>query len=30
LNAAIAKVQDDGTVKKLAQKYFGSVDVSAK
>lgn len=30
LNAAIAKVQGDGTVKRLAQKYFGDVDVSAK
>jgi lysine/arginine/ornithine transport system substrate-binding protein len=30
LNAAIAKVQADGTVKKLARKYFGEIDVSAK
>jgi lysine/arginine/ornithine transport system substrate-binding protein len=30
LNAAIAKVQADGTVKTLAQKYFGNIDVSAK
>jgi lysine/arginine/ornithine transport system substrate-binding protein len=29
LNAAIAKVQADGTVKTLAQKYFGNIDVSA-
>ncbi|ACC69212.1 ABC transporter substrate-binding protein [Paraburkholderia phymatum] len=30
LNAAIAKVQSEGTVKTLAQKYFGNIDVSAK
>ncbi|CAB3752550.1 ABC transporter substrate-binding protein [Paraburkholderia humisilvae] len=30
LNTAIAKVQADGTVKTLAQKYFGNIDVSAK
>ncbi|QCP51494.1 ABC transporter substrate-binding protein [Trinickia violacea] len=30
LNAAIAKVKADGTVKTLAQKYFGNIDVSAK
>ncbi len=29
LNAAIAKVQADGTVKTLALKYFGNIDVSA-
>jgi lysine/arginine/ornithine transport system substrate-binding protein len=30
LNKAIAKVQADGTVKTLAQKYFGNIDVSPK
>ncbi|ALL63472.1 amino acid ABC transporter substrate-binding protein, PAAT family [Paraburkholderia caribensis MBA4] len=30
LNAAISKVQADGTVKTLAEKYFGNIDVSAK
>ena len=30
LNAAIAKIQADGTVKSLARKYFGNIDVSAK
>ncbi|HEV3106160.1 MAG TPA: ABC transporter substrate-binding protein [Trinickia sp.] len=30
LNAAITKVQADGTVKRLAQKYFGEIDVSVK
>ncbi|CAG4911253.1 ABC transporter substrate-binding protein [Paraburkholderia gardini] len=30
LDAAIAKVQADGTVKTLAHKYFGSIDVSPK
>ena len=30
LNAAIAKVKADGTVKTLAQKYFGNIDVSVK
>ncbi|MFC0399478.1 ABC transporter substrate-binding protein [Paraburkholderia rhizosphaerae] len=30
LNTAIAKVQADGTVKSLARKYFGNIDVSAK
>jgi lysine/arginine/ornithine transport system substrate-binding protein len=30
LNAAIVKVQGDGTVKALAKKYFGEIDVSAK
>jgi lysine/arginine/ornithine transport system substrate-binding protein len=30
LNAAIVKVQGDGTVKALAKKYFGDIDVSAK
>src|SRR5471032_143154 len=30
LNAAIAKVQADGTVKTLAAKYLGYIDVSAK
>jgi lysine/arginine/ornithine transport system substrate-binding protein len=30
LNAAIDKVKADGTVKTLAQKYFGNIDVSAK
>jgi lysine/arginine/ornithine transport system substrate-binding protein len=30
LNAAIAKVQADGTVKTLATKYLGNIDVSAK
>jgi lysine/arginine/ornithine transport system substrate-binding protein len=30
LNEAIAKVQADGTVKMLAAKYFGKIDVSAK
>jgi lysine/arginine/ornithine transport system substrate-binding protein len=30
LNAAIAKVQADGTVKTLAAKYLGNIDVSAK
>jgi lysine/arginine/ornithine transport system substrate-binding protein len=30
LNAAIAKLQADGTVKSLAQKYLGNIDVSAK
>jgi lysine/arginine/ornithine transport system substrate-binding protein len=30
LNAAIAAVQADGTVKALARKYFGNIDVSAK
>lgn len=30
LDAAIEKVQADGTVKMLAQKYFGNIDVSAK
>jgi lysine/arginine/ornithine transport system substrate-binding protein len=30
LNAAIAKVQADGTVKTLAQKYLGNIDVSPK
>ncbi|WP_206999988.1 ABC transporter substrate-binding protein [Trinickia mobilis] len=30
LNAAIAKVKADGTVKTLALKYFGNIDVSAK
>ncbi len=30
LNEAIAKVEADGTVKTLARKYFGDIDVSAK
>ncbi|NML33472.1 ABC transporter substrate-binding protein [Paraburkholderia antibiotica] len=30
LNTAIAKVQADGTVKTLAAKYLGNIDVSAK
>ena len=30
LNAAIAKVQADGTVKTLAAKYLGNIDVTAK
>ena len=30
LDAAIAKVQGDGTIKKLAEKYFPGIDVSAK
>jgi lysine/arginine/ornithine transport system substrate-binding protein len=30
LNTAIARVQADGTVKTLARKYFGDIDVSAK
>ncbi|HZZ14100.1 MAG TPA: ABC transporter substrate-binding protein [Paraburkholderia sp.] len=30
LNAAIAKVQADGTVKSLAVKYLGNIDVTAK
>jgi lysine/arginine/ornithine transport system substrate-binding protein len=30
LDTAIAKVQADGTVKTLAQKYFGNIDVSPK
>ncbi|HEY4352417.1 MAG TPA: ABC transporter substrate-binding protein [Paraburkholderia sp.] len=30
LNAAIAKIQADGTVKALARKYFGNIDVSVK
>lgn len=30
LNTAIAKIEADGTVKTLAQKYFGNIDVSAK
>jgi lysine/arginine/ornithine transport system substrate-binding protein len=30
LNAAIAKLQTDGTVKALARKYLGDIDVSAK
>ncbi|MGA7780703.1 MAG: ABC transporter substrate-binding protein [Paraburkholderia sp.] len=30
LNAAIARLQADGTVKTLAQKYFGNIDVSVK
>jgi lysine/arginine/ornithine transport system substrate-binding protein len=30
LDAAIEKVQADGTVKTLAQKYLGNIDVSAK
>lgn len=30
LDAAITKIQDDGTVKKLAEKYFPGIDVSAK
>ncbi|MGF6939190.1 lysine/arginine/ornithine transport system substrate-binding protein [Paraburkholderia sp. UCT70] len=30
LNAAIAKVQADGTVKTLAAKYLGNIDISAK
>lgn len=30
LNAAIEKLKADGTVKTLAQKYFGNIDVSAK
>jgi lysine/arginine/ornithine transport system substrate-binding protein len=30
LNAAIEKVKAAGTVKTLAQKYFGNIDVSAK
>jgi lysine/arginine/ornithine transport system substrate-binding protein len=30
LNAAISKVQADGTVKTLAEKYFGNIDVTAK
>jgi len=30
LDAAIAKVQANGTVKALAQKYFGDIDVSVK
>lgn len=29
LDAAITKIQDDGTVKKLAAKYFTGIDVSA-
>jgi len=28
LDAAITKIQDDGTVKKLAEKYFPGIDVS--
>ncbi|MGF6596254.1 lysine/arginine/ornithine transport system substrate-binding protein [Paraburkholderia sp. GAS448] len=30
LDTAIARVQADGTVKTLAQKYFGNIDVSPK
>jgi lysine/arginine/ornithine transport system substrate-binding protein len=30
LNSAIAKVQADGTVKTLAAKYLGDIDISAK
>ncbi|HXZ09574.1 MAG TPA: ABC transporter substrate-binding protein [Paraburkholderia sp.] len=30
LDTAIAKLQADGTVKTLAQKYFGNIDVSPK
>ncbi|RFU47323.1 ABC transporter substrate-binding protein [Paraburkholderia sp. DHOC27] len=30
LNAAIAKLQADGTVKALAQKYLGGIDVSVR
>ncbi len=30
LDAAIAKVQSDGTVKKLAEKFFPGIDVSVK
>ncbi|WBG92600.1 transporter substrate-binding domain-containing protein [Pantoea piersonii] len=30
LDAAITKIQDDGTVKKLAEKYFPGIDVSVK
>jgi lysine/arginine/ornithine transport system substrate-binding protein len=30
LNEAIAKIEADGTVKTLAHKYFGDIDVSAK
>jgi len=30
LDAAIAKVQADGTIKALSKKYFGDIDVSAK
>jgi len=30
LNAAIVKLQADGTVQTLARKYFGGIDVSAK
>ncbi len=30
LDAAIAKVQTDGTLKKLAEKYFPGIDVSVK
>ena len=30
LDAAIVKVQTDGTVKKLAEKYFPGIDVSVK
>ena len=30
LNTAIAKIRADGTLKALAQKYFGDIDVSTK
>jgi len=30
LNAAIVKVQQEGLVKKLGQKYFGDIDISVK
>jgi lysine/arginine/ornithine transport system substrate-binding protein len=30
LDAAIARVQADGTVKKLGRKYFGNIDLSVK
>ncbi|MFP4904889.1 transporter substrate-binding domain-containing protein, partial [Paraburkholderia sp. BR14261] len=30
LNAAIAKLESDGTVTSLAHKYFGDIDVSPK
>ncbi len=30
LNAAIAKVQADGTVKTLAAKYLGNIDITSK
>ena len=30
LNAAIAKVQADGTVKTLAAKYLGNIDTTPK